>query len=256
MNILHQIKKLLDALLRIARFAELVAMKLNTNCASLFRVFFGSLRWLWLSSSVQVQESKKTHSVDLLRLELYIVIVVKKKKKTFITRTVMIKSFNLFWFCIELELTLTTSCVNGKVICLSTVSQNWIENLVNAAHYSYELLNFRFVLCDVSSLIEFPVYIINSRPMMRWWQIWRLIVLLGIDLRKTLLLSFFFFSLVMNSFLVHFGLMFMIHDIFCYSVEKTKSLKRITNSVPDGCWNYAKSETSVEKIYQLWCLKV
>ena len=114
-----------------------------------------------------------------------------KKKKTFITRTVMIKSFNLFWFCIELELTLTTSCVNGKVICLSTVSQNWIENLVNAAHYSYELLNFRFVLCDVSSLIEFPVYIINSRPMMRWWQICRLIVLLGIDLQKTLLLAFF-----------------------------------------------------------------
>ena len=78
------------------------------------------------------------------------------------------------------------------------------------------------------------------------------LVLLGLDLQK---LSNFF-SLVMNSFLVHFGLMFMIHDIFCYSVGKTKSLKRITNSVPDGCWNYAKSETSVEKIYQLWCLKV
>ena len=144
MNILHQIKKLLDALLRIARFAELVAMKLNTNCASLFRVFFGSLRWLWLSSSVQVQESEKTHSVDLFWLELYIVILIVVKK-TFITRTVMIKSFNLFWFCIALkfELTLTTLCVNGKVICLSTVSQNWIENLVNAAHYLYELLNFR-----------------------------------------------------------------------------------------------------------------
>ena len=59
-----------------------------------------------------------------------------------------------------------------------------------------------------------------------------------------------------NSFSVHFGLMFMIHDIFCYSVGKTKSLKRITNSVPDGSWNSAKSVTSVDKIYQIWCLEV
>ena len=45
----------------------------------------------------------------------------------------------------------------------------------------------------------------------------------------------------MDGFFFGSTLMFMIHEIFCFSVGKTKSLKRITNSVPDdGFWNNVK----------------